>query len=142
LKERTLAILKPDCVQKDLIGKVISKLEEKGFKIVAMKMIMLDKKTAGEFYAIHKERSFFGELLDYMTSDRCVPMVVEHDNAVSYLREVMGATDPKKADNGTIRKEYGESIQYNIIHGSDSTENAKREIAFFFSENELIGNIK
>jgi nucleoside-diphosphate kinase len=140
LKEQTLAILKPDCVQNNFIGKVIDHLLQAGFKIVAMKMTRLSKKTAGEFYAIHKERPFFPDLLDFMTESEVVPMVLEKENAVADLRTTIGATDPAEAEEGTIRKLYAENKQNNIIHASDSKENAKSERAFFFSEKEIIEN--
>ncbi len=138
--ERTLTILKPDCVRKNLIGAVSEKIEKAGFKIVAMKMMHLTKETAGEFYAVHKERPFYGELVDFMSSGACVPMILEKDNAVEDFRKLIGATDPKKADEGTIRRLYADSVGENIIHGSDSVENAKIEAAFFFSTAEVVAN--
>ncbi len=137
--ERTLAILKPDCVQKNLIGKVIEKIEAAGFKIVAMKMIRLSKESAKGFYEVHKERSFFNDLVEYMTSGFCVTMVLEKENAVEDFRKLIGATDPAKAEEGTIRKLYATSIQENIVHGSDSPANAVKEINHFFSRHELLG---
>lgn len=138
--ERTLAILKPDCVRKNLIGAVIDKIEKSGFKIIAMKMMRLTKETAGEFYAVHKARPFYGELVEFMSSGACVPMILEKDNAVEDFRKLIGATDPKKADEGTIRRLYADSVGENIIHGSDSVENAKIEMAFFFSTEEIVAN--
>lgn len=140
MKERTLAILKPDCVQNKKIGLVINHLLEAGFEIVAMKMTRLTRETAGEFYAVHKERPFYHALLDFMTESAVVPMVLEKDNAVSELRKTIGATDPAEAEAGTVRKLYAESKQNNIIHASDSPENAKIETSFFFSAQELISN--
>lgn len=140
LVERTLTILKPDCVRKNLIGAVIDKIEKAGFKIVAMKMMHLTKETAGEFYAVHKERPFYGELVEFMSSGACVPMILEKENAVEDFRKLIGATDPKKADEGTIRKLYADSVGENIIHGSDSVENARTEAAFFFSTAEVVAN--
>jgi nucleoside-diphosphate kinase len=140
LSNRTLAILKPDCVEKNLIGQVIQKINEAGFKILAMKMTRLTKDSAGGFYEIHKERPFFGELLDYMTSGACVPIALEKENAVADFRKLIGATNPANAEEGTIRKLYAESIEKNIIHGSDSDENAKLEISHFFTRKELLEN--
>jgi nucleoside-diphosphate kinase len=136
--EQTLAILKPDCVQKNLQGKVINHLLDAGFHLVAMKVTRLNKKSAGAFYAVHKDRPFFPSLLDFMTECEVVPMVLEKDNAVADLRETIGATDPAEAAQGTIRKLYAENKQNNIIHASDSLENATIETAFFFSKKELI----
>ena len=138
LSNKTLAILKPDCVRKGLIGEVITKITDDGFKVIALKMVRLTKDSAGGFYEIHKERPFFGELIDYMTSGACVPIVLERENAVDNFRKLIGATDPQKAADGTIRKLYAESIQENIIHGSDSDENAAKEISHFFSRKELL----
>ena len=136
--EQTLAILKPDCVQKKLQGKVINHLLQAGFHIVAMKVVKLDKKSAGAFYAVHKERSFFSSLLDFMTTCEVVPIVLEKDNAVADLRDTIGSTDPAEAAEGTIRKLYADNKQNNIIHASDSIDNARIESAFFFSTKELI----
>jgi nucleoside-diphosphate kinase len=140
LKTQTLAILKPDCVQKGLIGKVIDHLLSAGFRIVAMKMTHLSRESAGEFYAVHKERPFYPNLLDFMTECEVVPMILEKENAVSELREVIGATDPAEAEEGTVRKLYADNKQNNIIHASDSDENAKIESAFFFSKKDIIDN--
>jgi nucleoside-diphosphate kinase len=135
---RTLAILKPDCVRKNLVGEVIARMQKANFKIVGMKMVRLTKEVAGEFYAVHKQRPFFKDLVDYMTSGACVPMVLEKENAFDEFRKFIGATDPKEAAPGTIRRDFAESKQENIVHGSDSPENAAREITFFFSERELV----
>ena len=140
MSNRTLAILKPDCVEKNLIGQVIQKINEAGFKILAMKMTRLTKDSAGGFYEVHKERPFFGELLDYMTSGPCVPIALEKENAVADFRKLIGATNPADADEGTIRKLYAESIERNIVHGSDSDENAAKEISHFFTRKELLEN--
>ncbi len=140
MKERTLAILKPDCVQKKLTGKVIDHLLNAGFTIVAMKMVKLTRDTAGEFYSVHKERPFYNNLLDFMTESMVVPMVLEKDKAVSELRKTIGATDPAEAEEGTIRKLYADNKQNNIIHASDSIENARIEQTFFFSSLKLIEN--
>ena len=138
--EWTLAILKPDCVQKELQGKVIDHLLRAGFRIRAMKVTRLNKRSAGAFYVVHKDRPFFPSLLEFMTECEVVPIVLEKENAVADLRETIGATDPSEAAEGTIRKLYADSKQNNIIHASDSLENAKLETAFFFSTKELIDN--
>jgi len=135
---RTLAILKPDCVRKNLVGEVIARIQKAHFKIIGMKMVRLTKETAGEFYAIHKERPFYNDLVQYMTSGACVPMVLEKENAFEEFRRFIGATDPKDALPGTIRRDFADNKQENIVHGSDSPENAAREISFFFSERELV----
>jgi len=140
LGNKTLAILKPDCVRKNLMGQVISKINEAGFKIKAIKMVRLTNDSAGGFYEIHKERPFFNDLLAYMTSGPCVPIALEKDNAVEDFRKLIGATNPADAEDGTIRKLYAESIEQNIVHGSDSDENAEIEIAHFFSRKELLEN--
>jgi len=141
VKQRTLAILKPDSVQKNVIGKVISQLLKSGFSIIGMKMVKLSKATAGEFYAVHKERPFYNDLVKFMTENRVIPMVLEREDAVAELRRVIGATDPAEAEEGTVRKLYAESKERNIIHASDSLENAKIEMDFFFSAKELIENM-
>lgn len=123
-------------------GKVLDRIIQAGFKILAMKLVHLDVKTAGEFYAVHKERPFYDDLVEFMTSGQCVPIALEKENAVSAFRELIGATDPAEAEEGTIRKDFATSKQNNIVHGSDSPENAKIEIGFFFSQSEIIGNSK
>jgi len=140
VKTQTLAILKPDCVQKQLIGKVIDHLLQAGFRIVVMKMTHLNRQSAGEFYAVHKERPFYPDLLDFMTESEVVPMILEKENAIADLRKTIGATDPAEAMDDTVRKLYAENKQNNIIHASDSEDNAKIEIAFFFSQKEIIDN--
>lgn len=135
---RTLAILKPDCVRKNLIGQVIEKINEAGFQIKAMKMVKLTNDTAGGFYEVHKERPFFNDLLAFMTSGPCVPIVLEKENAVADFRKLIGATNPAEAEEGTIRKIFAESLEQNIVHGSDSDENAEKEISHFFSRKELL----
>ena len=137
---KTLAILKPDCVEKNLIGQVITKITEAGFKIIAMKMTHLTEASAGGFYEVHKDKPFFNDLIAYMTSGPCVPIALEKENAVEDFRKLIGATNPENAEEGTIRKMYAESIERNIIHGSDSDENAAKEIAHFFSRKELLEN--
>lgn len=138
--ERTLTILKPDCVKKNLIGEVTRRIQEAGFKIVAMKMTRLTKETAGGFYAVHKERPFFGELVEFMSSGPCVPMILEKENAVADFRELIGATNPAEAEEGTIRKDFADSMGENIVHGSDSAENGMLEAAYFFSESDVVAN--
>jgi len=136
--ERTLSIIKPDGVEKGIIGKVISRFETNGLKPVAVKMKLLSRTEAEGFYAVHKARPFFGDLVKFMTSGPVVLMVLEGENAVAKNREVMGATDPKKAADGTIRKDFATDIEKNTVHGSDSPENARIEIAYFFSETEQV----
>jgi len=138
MSNRTFTIIKPDSVRKGNFGKVISRIEAEGFKILGLKKASLSRKQAEGFYAVHRERPFFGSLVEYMTSGPVYVAALERENAVLSLRQLMGATDPLKADAGTIRKEFGESIEQNAIHGSDSDENAKIEIAFFFAESELL----
>ena len=133
----TLAIIKPDAVGSGVAGKIIAHLEAQGFVVRAVRMTRLSKSQAQAFYEVHRERPFFGSLVEYMTSAQCVPMVLERDDAVSHLRTVIGATDPAEAADGTIRKLYAESKERNAIHASDSPENALREIGFFFSGAEL-----
>lgn len=132
--ERTLAIIKPDAVGKNRIGKIIAHLEEAGFVVRRMRMTRLTEAEARRFYEVHAERPFYDSLVRFMTSDRCVPMVLERTSAVSALRETIGATDPARAAEGTIRRLHAESVERNAIHASDSVENAAREIEFFFSE--------
>jgi nucleoside-diphosphate kinase len=136
--ERTLAILKPDCVRKHLIGEVVAKIEKAGFTIVAMKKVRLTKESAGGFYAVHKGRPFYDGLVEFMSSGPCVPIALEKENAVADYRTLIGATDPKDAAPGTIRKLYADNKGENIVHGSDSPENGLIEINYFFSSKELI----
>lgn len=136
--ERTLAILKPDCVRKNLIGVVVAQLQKAGFKVVALKKTRLTKESAGGFYAVHKGRPFYDSLVEFMSSGPCVPIVLEKENAVADFRTIIGATDPKDAAEGTVRKLYADNKGENIIHGSDSADNAKIEINYFFSSKELI----
>lgn len=138
MSNKTLAIIKPDAVAKNAAGAIIAKIQEAGFKVLAMKLTKITDSIAKEFYAIHKERPFYGDLIQYMTSGPVVPVALEKDNAVEEFRKLIGATDPLKAEAGTIRALYGTNIEANAIHGSDSDENAKREIAFFFSESEVV----
>lgn len=136
--ERTLAILKPDCVRKNLTGEVIARIEKTGFKILGMKKIKLTKETASGFYAVHKGKPFYDGLVEFMSSGPCVPIALEKENAVADYRTLIGATDPKDAPPGTIRKLFADNKGENIVHGSDSPENGKIEIGYFFSEKELI----
>ena len=138
MSNRTFTIVKPDSVRKGNSGKIITRLESEGFKILGLKKASLSQKQAEGFYAVHRERPFFKSLVAYMTSGPVYVAALQRDNAVAHLRKVMGATDPAKADAGTIRKEFGESIEQNAIHGSDSDDNAKIEIGFFFAESELL----
>ena len=137
--ERTLSIIKPDATRRNLTGRINAKLEEAGLRIVAQKRLRLSADQAGLFYAVHKERPFFKDLVSFMISGPVVVQVLEGDNAVAKNREVMGATNPANAAPGTIRKEFAESIEANSVHGSDSAENAAQEIAFFFSDLEIVG---
>jgi nucleoside-diphosphate kinase len=137
MSNRTFTIVKPDSVRKGNFGRIISRIESEGFKILGLKKVALSQRQAEAFYAVHKERPFYKDLVTYMSSGPVYVAALERENAVPELRKLMGATDPKKADAGTIRAEFGESIEQNAIHGSDSDENARIEIAFFFAESEL-----
>ncbi|MBU2636704.1 MAG: nucleoside-diphosphate kinase [Bacteroidetes bacterium] len=136
--ERTLAILKPDCVRKNLTGQVIAQIEKAGFKILGIKKIRLTKDTAGAFYAVHKGRAFYEGLVEFISSGPCVPIALEKENAIADFRALIGATDPAEAAPGTVRKDFADNKGENIVHGSDSAENGKLEVGFFFSEKELI----
>ena len=135
--QRTLSIIKPDAVKKNLIGKIAARFEEEGLRIAAMRKVHLSKREAEGFYAVHAERPFFGELTDFMSSGPAVVMVLEGENAISRNREIMGATNPAEAAEGTIRKLYAGSIGENAVHGSDAPETAAVEIAYFFRDTEL-----
>ncbi len=135
--ERTLSIIKPDAVAKNVIGKIYSRFEDAGFKIVAAKMLHLDEVNAGGFYAVHKDRPFFKDLISFMTSGPVIVQVLEGENAVAKHREIMGATNPQEAAPGTIRADFAETLDENAVHGSDSQENAVIEIAYFFDEDGL-----
>ncbi len=137
--QRTLSIIKPDATRRNLTGKINAKFEDAGLRIVAQKRIHLTEEQAGQFYEVHKERPFYGELVSFMTSGPVVVQVLEGDNAVLKNREIMGATNPANAEPGTIRAEYAESIEANSVHGSDSDENAAIEVSFFFSGTEIVG---
>ena|SRR5260221_229277 len=136
--ERTLAILKPDCVRKKLTGEVIARIEKAGFSVIGMKKLRLNSETAGGFYAVHKGKPFYAGLVEFMSSGPCVPIALEKENAVADFRTLIGATDPKDAAPGTIRKLYADNKGENIVHGSDSPENGNIEIGYFFSSRELI----
>ena len=136
--ERTLAILKPDCVRKNLQGEVLARIQKAGFKVLSLKQTRLTRETAGAFYAVHIGRPFYDGLVEFMSSGCCVPIALEKENAVTDFRKLIGATDPKDADPGTIRKVFADSKGENIVHGSDSPDNGRIEIAFFFSESELV----
>jgi nucleoside-diphosphate kinase len=135
--ERTLSIVKPDAVAKNVVGEIYSRFEKAGLQIVAAKMVHLSREQAEGFYAEHKERPFFGALVDFMTSGPVTVQVLEGENAVLKNRELMGATNPKEAEAGTIRADFAESIDANAVHGSDSTTSAAREVAYFFADNEI-----
>jgi len=138
LKQRTLAILKPDCIEKKVQGKVIQRILDAGFEIKGMRLLRLTKESAQKFYAVHKERPFYNDLVNYMTSGPVVPMCLEKENAVEDYRKLIGATNPANAEEGTIRKMYADSVERNIVHGSDSPDNAKIEIAHFFKDEDLV----
>ena len=140
MKERTLAILKPDCIRKRIAGEVIARIQKAGFTVIALKLTRLSKETAGGFYAVHKGKPFYDGLVEFMSSGPCLPIVLEKTNAVNDFRTLIGATDPKDAAPGTVRKDFADSKGENIVHGSDSAENAQTEIAFFFTTKELIEN--
>lgn len=135
--ERTLSIIKPDAIAKNVIGKIISRFEDGGLTVVAARMLQLTDETAGGFYAEHKERGFFKDLVEFMTSGPVIVQVLEGENAIARNRELMGATDPAKAEPGTIRADFAKSIDANAVHGSDSDSSAAREIAYFFKAEEL-----
>lgn len=135
--EQTFSIIKPDATRRNLTGKINAKIEDAGLKIIAQKRLQLTKQQAEAFYAVHKERAFFGELVNFMISGPVVVQVLEGENGVARYREIMGATNPANADEGTIRREFAESIEANSVHGSDSLENASIEISFFFSKIEI-----
>ena len=137
--ERTLSIVKPDATRRNITGLINARLEDVGLNIVAQRRVRLTRNDAENFYAVHSERSFFNDLCEFMASGPVVVQVLEGENAVALNRKIMGATNPANADDGTIRKEFGESIEANSVHGSDSAENAAQEIAFFFSKLEIVG---
>lgn len=142
ITERTLSIIKPDAVAKSIIGQINARFEKAGLRIVAAKMMQLSKKQAEDFYAIHKERPFFNALVNFMSSGPVMVQVLEGQNAVAMNRQIMGATNPKEAASGTIRADFANSIEHNAVHGSDSTDNAKQEVAFFFKPEEMVTYVK
>ncbi|MGE5314537.1 MAG: nucleoside-diphosphate kinase [Acidobacteriota bacterium] len=135
--ERTLCIMKPDCVRKNLQGEVLARIQKAGFRVKGMKQIQMTKRMAEGFYAIHTGKPFFEGLVQFMTSGPCVPVALEKENAVADYRALIGATDPAKAEPGTVRRDFADSVGENIVHGSDSAENGVIEVAYFFSESEL-----
>ena len=137
--QRTLSIIKPDAVSKNVVGEIVTRFEKAGLRVVAAKMVQLSEREAGGFYAEHKERPFFKDLVSFMTSGPVMIKCLEGENAIAKNREVMGATNPENADEGTIRKVHAESIEANSVHGSDSAENAKIEIDYFFKPDEIVG---
>jgi len=137
--ERTLSIIKPDATKRNITGAINQRFEAAGLRIIAQKRLHLTKEQAGQFYAVHKERSFFGELCDFMASGPVVVQILAGKNAVKHHRDLIGATNPKDAAPGTIRKDFAESLDANAVHGSDSVENAETEIKFFFSQMEIVG---
>jgi nucleoside-diphosphate kinase len=136
--EKSLVLIKPDAIQRGLAGKIISRLEEKGLKIVAMKMLQIDRDLAQRHYAVHKGKAFFDDLVNFITSSPIIAAVFQGRNAVEIIRQVMGETDPAKAHSGTIRGDFGIDIGYNLIHGSDSLDNASKEIELFFKKEEIL----
>ncbi len=140
--ERTISIIKPDAVAKNVIGEIYSRFEKAGLKIIASKMMQLSEEKAGEFYAVHKERPFYGELVAFMTSGPVMVQILEGEDAIAKNREVMGATNPKEAAAGTIRADFAESIDENAVHGSDGPDTAKDEMAFFFSDDEICPRLR
>jgi nucleoside-diphosphate kinase len=136
--QTTLSIIKPDGVRQNVVGSVLARIEEAGFRIVALRMIQMSKRQAEGFYAVHKARPFFDSLTDFMSSGPAIVLVLEKDNGVEDLRKLMGATDPAKAEKGTIRKDFATSVEANVIHGSDSPESASIEIPYFFTKLQLI----
>jgi len=136
-KEQTLSIIKPNAVSKNVVGDICNRFEQAGLAIIAMRMLRMDEQIAGDFYAEHRGKGFWGELLDFMTSGPLIVLVLEGENAIARNRELMGATNPEKAAAGTIRKDHADSLTENAVHGSDSLESAEREIRFFFQPNEI-----
>jgi len=138
VSNRTLAIIKPDAVDNGYTGKIIDRIISAGFKIRAVRLMHLSREQAESFYAVHRGRPFYNDLVDFMTSGPCMPMVLEHEDAVNAFRELIGATNPAKANEGTIRKDFAESVQNNAVHGSDSNKTAQKEIAFFYSTDQIL----
>ena len=140
MKNLTFAIIKPDAVKNQHTGRIYDRILKAGFEIIGAKLVKLSKKQAEGFYEVHKDRPFYGELTDFMSSGQCMVLALNKENAVNSWRETIGATNPEEASDGTIRKDFATNIQNNAVHGSDSDENAKKEIAFFFTNSELIAN--
>ncbi|MBN2367076.1 MAG: nucleoside-diphosphate kinase [Calditrichaeota bacterium] len=140
MKERTLTIIKPECVSQKHIGDIIQRIEKAGFEILGIRMVHLSPEEAKQFYLVHKERPFYGDLVNYMSSGKVVVVVLEKENCVEAFRKFIGSTNPEEAEPGTIRKDFGTNIQNNCVHASDSPENARTEISFFFSQRDLILN--
>ena len=140
MKQRTLAIIKPDAVKKNVVGEIIAAITQAGFTVLNVKMTRLSAAQAGNFYEVHKERGFYGELSEFMASGAIVPIALEKENAIADFRALIGSTDPAEAAEGTIRRSFASSKGENAIHGSDSAENAANEIAFFFAESEIVAN--
>ena len=138
MSNKTLAIIKPDAVGNGYTGKIIDRIISAGFKIRAARLMHLSREQAENFYAVHRGRPFYNDLVDFMTSGPCMPMALEHEDAVNSFRELIGATNPAKATEGTIRKDFAENVQNNAVHGSDSDENAQKEIAFFYSTDQIL----
>ncbi|MDP7095514.1 MAG: nucleoside-diphosphate kinase [Candidatus Marinimicrobia bacterium] len=138
MSNKTLAIIKPDAVGNGFTGKIMDRIIEAGFKVQAAQLMHLSREQAEGFYAVHKERPFYNDLVNFMTSGPCMPMALEKDDAVNAFRSLIGATNPEEAADGSIRKDFAESIQNNAVHGSDSNENAQKEIAYFFTSNEIL----
>ena len=138
MSNRTLAIIKPDAVDNGYTGKIIDRIISAGFKIRAVRLMHLSREQAESFYAVHRGRPFYNDLVDFMTSGPCMPMVLEHEDAVNAFRELIGATNPAKATEGTIRNDFAESVQNNAVHGSDSDKTAQKEIAFFYSTDQIL----
>ena len=138
MSNRTLAIIKPDAVGNGYTGKIIDRIISAGFKIRAARLMHLSREQAESFYAVHRGRPFYNDLVDFMISGPCMPMALEHEDAVNAFREMIGATNPAKANEGTIRKDFAESVQNNAVHGSDSNETAQKEIAFFYSTDQIL----
>ena len=138
MSNKTLAIIKPDAVGNGYTGKIIDRIISAGFKIRAARLMHLSHEQAENFYAVHRGRPFYNDLVDFMTSGPCMPMALEHEDAVNAFRELIGATNPAKATEGTIRKDFAENVQNNAVHGSDSDENAQKEIAFFYSTDQIL----
>ena len=138
MSNKTLAIIKPDAVGNGYTGKIIDRIISAGFKIRAARLMHLSREQTENFYAVHRGRPFYNDLVDFMTSGPCMPMALEHEDAVNAFRELIGATNPAKATEGTIRKDFAENVQNNAVHGSDSDENAQKEIAFFYSTDQIL----